>query len=448
MESQKEVLSLFNSNSFKKLVNYYDTPSILDIVGVSRKEYVHSNFLYWLLDINGTHHLGTLPLRNFLFSCLGQKWRMIGNYELTKNNDYIFPEDWTDILLTHEYKYDIVDFKIDTEYPIKDVGRIDLLLSFKLVVHKEYENKVNNKELDLLLVIENKIDSFEHDKQTNKYYDYFSKCEEFANKKKVYIYLVPDIENKPCNDNFLPFQYQDAINMTISKCLDKPMSERTKEVLISYLRSLSFPSNPNDSIVAITDYEISLVAELWKEHYKGLHELVFNDDKNIKEMYQTYMQTIKNIYYIAIKYDSYFENIKKEDFLEKMKEQTKTASAIYEFKGNKYKRNGGKYSLGRLALAIIKEYVQKEHLDFEGVLERLNTNKICATYHKIELIIEEKNINANKDYEDNGKSLYFIGKDDLIEINKEKYVLYAYWDNSEIQKLIELTKGIVDVREV
>ena len=40
--------------------------------------------------------------------------------------------------------------------------------------------------------------------------------------------------------------------------------------------------------------------------------------------------------------------------------------------GGTYKRNGGKYSLGRLALAIVKEYVNKQNSNVDTILKYLH----------------------------------------------------------------------------
>jgi len=448
MEYKRDLQLLLDSSYFKELSNFYTNESILDIVGVSRLERVHSNFLYWLLDIEGSHKLKDRPFRSFLFSCVGQKWRMVGNYELVDDINYIFPKDWTDMFLLYENKYDIVDYKIYKEFYIKEAGRVDLLISCKLVVHKEYEKDVSEKELDLLFVIENKIDCSENDNQTEKYQDYFDNVdEEFKDKKKIYIYLIPDVDvNKPHNKNFLPFQYQDLINMTITKCLDVPMLEETKSILNSYLRCLTFPSNKENSIVAITDREINIVNKLWENYSAGLHDVIMQQDDQSKIIYEINKETFENIFYISTKYKDYYNNLGKEDLV-KMKEITKKATPLYEYRGNTYKRNGGKYSLSRLALAIIKEYVAKQHSNLDTILKELD--KVCATYHKIPLIIETKDI-KKPEYvdEENGKSLYFIEKDDILKMNNKEYALYAYWDNSEIQTLIQHTKGFVKVNEV
>lgn len=449
MSYKKDLQLLLDSSYFKELSDFYTNESILDIVGVSRLERVHSNFLYWLLDMKGSHRLNDRPFRSFLFSCVGQKWRMIGNYELVNSLDYIFPKDWTDKFFIYENKYDITDYRIYKEYYVKDVGRIDLLISCKLVVRnefeKEVEKEVEQKELDLLFVIENKIDCSENDNQTEKYQEYFDNVDvEFKDKKKVYIYLVPDMKiNKPHNPNFLPFQYQDLINMLIKKCLDVSMPEETKSILNAYLRCLTFPKDKENTIIAITDKEINLVNNLWENYSLGLRDVIMQEDSESKIIYKMGKEIFDNIFYISTKYKDYFKNLGKEDLV-KMKEITRKTAPLYEYNGETYKRNGGKYSLSRLALAIMKEYITKQNSNIDNVLKEFD--KVCTTYHKIPLIIDKKDIKkAEYVDEENGKSLYFIEKEDILKINNKEYVLYAYWDNIELQRLIEQTKVIVKV---
>lgn len=449
MELLTDLQLLCNSVELKELANFYASKSILDIVGISRLEKVHSNFLYWLFSVNESHKLGIVPFKQFIFECMREKYRMHIEKEI-EDIDYIFPNDWFDVIMCNEY--DVTDYKIEKEYFIKDVGRIDLLIDFKLVVKENYEEKKNRKlskkELDMLFIIENKIDSLEHDNQTDRYYEYFNKCEEFKNKQKVYIYLAPDIsDNRPTNENFLSLQYQETINQTISRILVEPMFKETKAILNSYLRCLTFSSNKDNSIIAITDKEIDLVYRLWKNNCEGLHFLLLQDNEQSKIIYEMNKETFDNIFYISVKYKEKFEeNIGKED-LEEMEKLIKKTTVMYQYNGNTYKRNGGKYSLGRLALAIIKEYVNKQNSNVDTILK--DFGEVCATYHKIPLIIEEKDI-KKPEYidEETGKSLYFIEKDEVFGINKKKYVLYAYWDNSEIQKLIKQTNAIVKVNEV
>ena len=63
MELNKNLTRLVNSASYKQLKDFYEKRSSLDILGISRKEYVHSNFLYWLLNDKSNHKLGTLPVK-------------------------------------------------------------------------------------------------------------------------------------------------------------------------------------------------------------------------------------------------------------------------------------------------------------------------------------------------------------------------------------------------
>ena len=85
--------------------DFYERKSSLDILGISRKEYAHSNFLYWLLNDKSNHKLGTLPLKYLLTSCLKIKGI---DTNTTKSN--IFPIDLIDYIST--YKFKVEELKI------------------------------------------------------------------------------------------------------------------------------------------------------------------------------------------------------------------------------------------------------------------------------------------------------------------------------------------------
>ena len=51
-----------NDENVIKLKNYYNSLSFMEILGVDRKETVHSTFLKWLFDSQHNYDLGTKPL--------------------------------------------------------------------------------------------------------------------------------------------------------------------------------------------------------------------------------------------------------------------------------------------------------------------------------------------------------------------------------------------------
>ena len=89
---QKRIFAMLNSEEFNDLANYYERPTYLDILGVSRKEVVHSNFLGWLFDSKSNHTLGDYAVRKLLEVCYDylpqniQGLVAMGNYEISNLN--------------------------------------------------------------------------------------------------------------------------------------------------------------------------------------------------------------------------------------------------------------------------------------------------------------------------------------------------------------------------
>ena len=153
---RSQIIKFYNDSDFQRLNSYYNRTTIFNIMNIERRELSHSAFLKWLLDINGSHNLDEEPLKKLL--------RMLVN---TDNNN-ILNEDILNILLIGDYK--IQDFHIETEKAVesdKNKGRIDIFAKFNIFK----ENSEKDFKKDIIVIIENKVDSKHHDDQTTTYKD-------------------------------------------------------------------------------------------------------------------------------------------------------------------------------------------------------------------------------------------------------------------------------------
>ncbi|MEE1444694.1 MAG: PD-(D/E)XK nuclease family protein [Blautia sp.] len=107
--------ALNHDTDFQTLIKKYESPNCFRIMGRTRREEWHSNFVCWLLDPSSNHNLGNFPLKMF--------------FELIK----------IDI---DEIDFDQTIFK--TEVSIEN-GRIDIL----------------GESEKFILIIENKLDARE-----------------------------------------------------------------------------------------------------------------------------------------------------------------------------------------------------------------------------------------------------------------------------------------------
>lgn len=128
-----------NNKELQQLEKMFEKFNIFDCLKLSRQEIRHSNFLAWLFDPKETHGLGDYFLKEYL------------KYVIKSNRNKL---------------NGIKSYKVPTVFDIDCWNMSDI------EVRREYKN------IDLLLIdetnkfiflIENKVDSFQHDNQLEKY---------------------------------------------------------------------------------------------------------------------------------------------------------------------------------------------------------------------------------------------------------------------------------------
>lgn len=231
----------------------YET--FFDVVGVSRNESAHSNFLRWFFDQPEWNGKYLLQL-----------------FKICKDNandqDIQIPDELRNIDLDKDdnNKFEIHSIELEkTCYVIYKSkpkwGKVDLVITSTL--------KNQNKVIPVKFVIENKINSPEKNNQTGRYYTYFSNSEysgvhPFGRKGKrnrdrykfnpdeykgslpkdtreeifVYIYLHP-YYNEPKDTickHFIKITYQNLFDNIFSQFRQKDISKRYPERKISWIK--------------------------------------------------------------------------------------------------------------------------------------------------------------------------------------------------------------------
>ena len=257
-----EIIKFKNDPSYLELENFYYSKSFSEILGVSRREISHSNFLAWILNHTENHGLGDFSIKKFLDIIL----------IFDKNNLRINHSNLYNSFITENY--DIEKFIIKSEYSIQNVGRIDIYLDLRI--------SINDKQHNLKIIIENKVESKENNDQTNSYYSYFN-----SNKKQneiiIYVYLTPtptleliELNESECNcKEFIQINYQSLVDYLIEPALKQNISNQTKNILIEYLKSLSQPAinsetdmHKQELIMALGNEERKLLSIFWQKHQK------------------------------------------------------------------------------------------------------------------------------------------------------------------------------------
>ena len=247
---------------FQTLKEKYEQPNCVSIMGRTRREEWHSNFVKWLLDPNENHKLGKAPLEKFLEL-------------IDKKNEK---------LKLNEVNIERMGFQ--TEFPI-DIdgkkGRIDVV-------------GFND---NFVLVVENKIKSpqtktSDGECQSDIYYKYFESTEEFKQKRKCYVHLTADPKNKLENKNFVLVTYQELLDNVIKPVYARGKVE-TQKVLEQYIIDISNPFL-YESVMAYA--EIERADRIYQRHgeiIKLIRQIMNDVDRDEETDVCKFYNSYKNI---------------------------------------------------------------------------------------------------------------------------------------------------------
>jgi hypothetical protein len=248
------------------LKDLYSEKSLLEIVKLNRDENAHSDFIAWILNPSESHRLHDFPLKKFL--------GIIIKSNLLKN-DSLKPEIAT---IIKSGTYTVSNTVVKREKGIKEEGfleeeekngRIDILVETTIV---ENTNNGIEAKYEIRLVVENKIYSPESNRQTEKYFDYYTGKDERQN---IFVYLTPSpsrnlakMEEPECVcKKFIQINYQSIVDAILDPALRQDIGEHIKYRLKDYIHSLSQPvltDNEEDKIMAIGKEEQELLLQFWE----------------------------------------------------------------------------------------------------------------------------------------------------------------------------------------
>lgn len=226
------------SKSLENLEKYYTRPSFLELLGVERKEVVHTKFLAWLFDLPEDINNNS-PIQLFL------------NYFISENIKQFRSQEFN--------LFDqISDTKIHNEKGSKN--RFDLIIEFK-------NNGIKTK-----IIVENKVHSGEHNEQTTRYAKHKEKDTEM-----FFAYLTPTTNNKlvrenfsEINENFVLLNYQGILDEVLTKL--KYEDDKVNIFLNEYILTLSKSwtlhlKNKNQyNAMAFTNEQRELLNEFWQDN--------------------------------------------------------------------------------------------------------------------------------------------------------------------------------------
>ena len=433
----KKYLDLTHDTDYIDLYKYYSKETIFDIMGVSRKENPHSSFIRWMLGSGDSYGVGDLPFRKFIETVLlikdkyyddaanANRW-MDGANIFNPNNDLLKQNEG--ILEALKYgRYGIQALDIANELVLDNARRADIFAMATLNIADR------NEALYLLVLIENKVRSQEHDNQTEEYvkglaYDKASfrkamkklmgeraKLINKDNCLKLFVYLnaatneevkqaIGKTEKKEKEADILPMS-GDYISLTYQNLMDgviEPLcslaNDEAKGRLEEYIRCLgqARTSSIEDSdskgsskttddylIMAISKTEKTKATNLFKHYTELILEIIKDvntDDFMLGESERDFWRSLANVYRLIIGYlkkqesksAEWADNVKE---LQGLVESANKIKKSYSFNGIEYEsrptKSSGRKNVGMLCRDIIACYANDMGKDAPDKLQEL-----------------------------------------------------------------------------
>ena len=252
---------LLSDQDFDNLEIALSEPNIFRALRYERKETMHSNFLAYLLNPNENHGLGSSFLQKILIDVFGN------------NNKK------TNVLDIDNINFNTVEIR-------REWRNIDIL-----VISKEY-----------LIVIENKIDSQDHDSQLEKYYNIIKVDPKLKKKKRHFVYLTPT-GTEPLQESmkkiYMSYSYNEIGERLETTYLinQHKMSQRTNIYIKDYLTILRQDLLMNDELN-------SKATEFYLKHQELLDFLYENKPDLCSQMHNYLVEELEGD---SIRKDSNYE---------------------------------------------------------------------------------------------------------------------------------------------
>ena len=283
------IVNYYNSEEFRNVDSYNANQDFFRIIHSERRELAHSDMIAWMLDVNGSHGLREFGIRKFL-----QIIALSAKFAINKKTENQLDVKLQKLFLFGNYELGRVDIKREVYAKMESQNGkyIDILVDIEI---KERSSNESLKKLDI--VLENKVDSLEHDEQTLIYYEYEMKerygkgKEKYINGAPIFVYLLPvstiDLandsldKNKKCGcESYIYLNYQYLVTYLIEPMLEKSLEKQYEYLLHSYLKTLSCSFDDNEktaTIMATTLEERSLLIKYWDNHEELLIAAIEED---------------------------------------------------------------------------------------------------------------------------------------------------------------------------
>jgi len=246
----KSLDDLLRDPLFEELESGANRFNIFEALGAVRQELRHSDFLAFLLDPQRPHRLGDLFAKRLLQSAI-------------RNKD-------------------------NSAIPFNSV-ELDIWSLGELEVRREWQNidiLLRDERHQLLVPIENKVDTEEHSDQLRRYWDAVSSSEPMS-WKKIGLYITPG-GDPPSSTNYLSVDYAQISDVLegVLKTRGSLLDDEVRTLIQHYIQMLG-RHIMNDSEVA------SLCQQIYRKHKQAL-DLIYEHLPDRQAMIQALLAELIN----------------------------------------------------------------------------------------------------------------------------------------------------------
>lgn len=267
---EKMLLSFKNNPKNAELLRYLSEPNVFDTLGKGRDEMTHSLVLADVLGGAMFTPNGDAPIYRFLDLLIekasGQGVALDKEMRTSVLTSSLQITKCADVKTEYTISQYLKDYASTAQSTSKE--RIDIFLRFDVAGTGQYGKHA------VEVFIENKVDSCEHEGQTQSYYH---QCADGRRAAQLFVYLTANEEDvcsaQDGNGNaaFIHITYQDLMDKVFIPLLDAgSLSPRDQFLIKEYVNCLELPSLTQEkkasySIMATSEYEKQLVEEFIRD---------------------------------------------------------------------------------------------------------------------------------------------------------------------------------------
>ena len=269
----------YQSKEYHELIALRDRMTMFDIFKKSRSETIHSAMIAWCFENKEFQNIPEPSILFLLRLAASNAERQKDEYPNDGRKRFIDYDLWWSISANKIKNSQVLDVKLEER--TKDGGRSDIAIKCN----------VNDgvKSYKIRVVIENKVDSKEHDEQCEKYATHYSNQKDgFEN---IYLFLAPrEPKDELSSNKFIKITYQelhDAVLLPMM-CYKSFYSERTINYLEEYINTIT--SIRTNNILAMSNDTSSLLKDFFENNKDLIRAAVYSvagENEELKEAFDT-----------------------------------------------------------------------------------------------------------------------------------------------------------------